>query len=321
MTLSPSTMPWPLRKLQSLIAGWRFPVFMLALLATFQVWLLAALTLPAADDGVGAFAESFRVWCYGYDPATGTFEWAYVATLILDPVMLAGVVLGVWWRPLRAQVRERPRALIGPAAAAVVVATGLAFGLLGLDRGPAVDPADLPFPAEALRTAQTPPAFALTNQEGQPVSLDRLEGQVVVVTAVYASCGFTCPMIMGQAKRVVEGLTPAEREGLTVVGITLDPEHDTVERLAAMAAGQQVAAPRWNLCTGEPGEVNGLLDAFGVARRRDPVTGVIDHANLFILIDRDGRVAYRLSLGEQQERWLGSAVRVLLAERRSARTK
>ena len=52
-----------------------------------------------------------------------------------------------------------------------------------------------------------------------------------------------------------------------------------------------------------------------VARKRDPETGVIDHANLFLLIDREGRLAYRLGLGERQQRWLTSALRVLLDEK------
>jgi cytochrome oxidase Cu insertion factor (SCO1/SenC/PrrC family) len=51
-----------------------------------------------------------------------------------------------------------------------------------------------------------------------------------------------------------------------------------------------------------------------VARRRDGVSGVIDHTNLFLLVDRQGKLAYRFSLGPRQERWLGSALRLLLEE-------
>jgi protein SCO1/2 len=50
---------------------------------------------------------------------------------------------------------------------------------------------------------------------------------------------------------------------------------------------------------------------------RDTDTGLIDHANLFILIDREGRVAYRFTLGERQQDWLGNALRLLLGERNS----
>ena len=57
-----------------------------------------------------------------------------------------------------------------------------------------------------------------------------------------------------------------------------------------------------------------LLDRVQIARERDPETGVISHANLFLLIDRDGRIAYRFGLGERQQRWLTSALRILLRE-------
>ena len=59
-------------------------------------------------------------------------------------------------------------------------------------------------------------------------------------------------------------------------------------------------APLYNLVTGEADEVERVLDDMGVARQRDPETGIIDHASLFILVDRDGKVAYRLGLGERQ---------------------
>ena len=49
------------------------------------------------------------------------------------------------------------------------------------------------------------------------------------------------------------------------------------------------------------------LDRMQMARDRDPETGVINHANLFLLIDRDGRLAYRLGLGERQQSLDGPA--------------
>ena len=56
------------------------------------------------------------------------------------------------------------------------------------------------------------------------------------------------------------------------------------------------------------------LDAMDVVRNRNPDTGLIDHTNLFLLIDRDGRVAYRFGLGARQRQWLTSALRILLRE-------
>jgi protein SCO1/2 len=119
---------------------------------------------------------------------------------------------------------------------------------------------------------------------------------------------------MAQAKTAVAALSKEQRRDLTIVGITLDPKNDTPERLMQMARGQGVSAPLWNLVTGEPARIERILDLLSVARQRDPETGVIDHSNLFLLVDREGKVAYRLTVGKQQQLWLISALQVLLAE-------
>ncbi len=119
---------------------------------------------------------------------------------------------------------------------------------------------------------------------------------------------------MQQAKAAVAALTDAERDEVSVVGITLDPANDTPARLAAMAVGQEIEAPRFRLATGDPATVEALLDRLDVSRPRDPVTGVIDHGNLFFVVDRRGKIAYRLTIGERQQRWLVAALRGLIAE-------
>jgi hypothetical protein len=42
---------------------------------------------------------------------------------------------------------------------------------------------------------------------------------------------------------------------------------------------------------------------------------VIDHASLFVLVDRSGHVAYRFALGgELEENWLVQALTILIHE-------
>jgi cytochrome oxidase Cu insertion factor (SCO1/SenC/PrrC family) len=61
--------------------------------------------------------------------------------------------------------------------------------------------------------------------------------------------------------------------------------------------------------------MNTLLDQLNIGRMRDAKTGQLVHSNLFFLLDREGRIAYRLSLSQREQSWLTSAVRVLLAEK------
>lgn len=298
--------------LAEVLASWRFPVLALTVVTGVSVAMLAVLLVPAGDGALAAFAEDFKIWCFGYDPATGKLEAAYVGVVAMQPPVLGLVIALVWWRPLRDGFARARRgvALWASAGLGVVVAGAVLISLMS----PARADGDLPFPAEDLRTAYTPPPVRLTRHDGAAFDLAALRGKVVLVTAVYARCGLTCPTIMAQTKQAVASLSPEERADLRVVAITLDPEHDTVERLAELANAQDVASPEFNLLTGPPAEVESVLDALQFARRKNSETGVIEHANLFLLVDRDGKLAYRLSLGDRSQRWLESALRLLLRE-------
>jgi protein SCO1 len=121
-------------------------------------------------------------------------------------------------------------------------------------------------------------------------------------------------MIMAQAKRAVAQLTEEEQAEVVFMGVTLDPESDSVESMTAMAFGQGVSTPQFHLLSGAPDVVNPVLDHMGILRKWNDELKTIDHTNLFIVLDRDGMVAYRFSLGERQEAWLVEALRLVLAE-------
>ncbi len=305
-----------LGSVQRFMDGGGFPVFALALIAGYELLLVSLLVAPPAPTGLGAFAEEFRVWCFGYDPATGRFEWMYALGMVTPPLLLAGLLVLIWWEPLQAVIAQ-PRGLLRYVAAAAVLVVATAAGLVALDANSGQ--AELPFPAEALRTAQPAPELRLVNQSGEPVDLADQRGNVVMLTGVYASCPHACPVILATGRRVIEELDPAEREDLRLVAVTMDPEHDSPEVLADLAGRHELDLPVYNLVTGPPAEVERVLDEIGLERSRDPQTGVIDHANIFVLIDREGKVAYRLSVSELGERWLRSALLVLLGESASER--
>lgn len=121
-------------------------------------------------------------------------------------------------------------------------------------------------------------------------------------------------MIFAQLRNVTDALSPAELSQLTFAAITLDPERDDVARLAEISESQKLPLPTYQLLTGESKTVNHVLDNYGFIRKRDAETGEIDHNNLFIVIDRGGRVAYTFTLGETQQAWLIEALHKLLAE-------
>jgi protein SCO1/2 len=231
--------------------------------------------------------------------------------MLSPPVLAAVPVAWLWWQPLTA-IAASPRVAMRPLLAAAAIVGGGAAAAAAV--APPPIRGELPFPAEALRTDHAPPPLRLTDQTGATVDVADLRGHVVLLTAMYTRCVHTCPLVMAQAKSVAATLTPAERQDLRIIAVTLDPANDTQAVLATQAAYQDLQTPLWHLVTGEPGIVERTLDGMNVARRRNPETKAIDHANLFLLIDRRGRLAYRFTLGAQQGRWLTTAVRLLLGE-------
>lgn len=296
-----------LSALQRFLGGWRFAAASLAALLGTSSLLATMVILPEADSGLGAFAADFRVWCFAQDPVTGRMDRAQIATFLLEPIGLAGIVLAGWWAPLRGISLRRA----APWALAGLAATGLSGIAMAAISPPRPTEGELPFPAEGLRTEIPFPDLDLVDQDGAPVRA--YPGKVLMITGVYGSCGYTCPMVFATARGAVEAVGGAAAD-LRVVAITLDPAHDTPAALPAWASAQGVASPLFHLASGAPPTVEATLDRLGFTRTRDAATGRIDHANLFLLVDRRGRLAYRFTLGERQARWLEAALRLLLAE-------
>lgn len=311
---APSFAERQLNALQRGLASWRFAAGLLFTVLLLKAGLLLLLLVPAQAGTLGAFAEDFRTWCFGYDPATGGYEeWASLALIVWEPVVLGAIVLAVWWRPLKEAWAVSRRQFLRPFGVALVLVSGLA-GCMTLMGPDAPADSELPFPAEALRTEYPAPSFLLTNQAGEEISVEALRGKVVLLTAVYASCGHTCPQILNQTKAALAELDEEELADLRVVGVTLDPGNDSQEVLARLADLHGFSTPLYNLVTGEPAAVERALDDMDISRSRDPETGIIEHANLFLLVDRQGRVAYRFTLGDRQQQWLVKALKILLAE-------
>ena len=299
----------------SFLSGGLFPAFALCVLAFYTIFVAIMAFAPPAGGAWGELLEEFRVRCFRLDPTSGGMEWGSVWVMLAEPLPLAALLYFIWRAPLRELWCERRRMFVPLAGSALVLVCLIAVSLLGLGRARAsAARAELPFPADRLRSALPVPEFALTNQDGESVTLADFKGRVVLLTAVYSTCTTTCPMMLGKIRTVLNELAPGERDQLAVVAFSLSPEADTRELRAATARIYGMASPQFHFVNGLPGEVNTVLDQLNVARTRDEATGQIMHSNLFFLLDREGRIAYRLSLSQREQSWLSSALRVLLAD-------
>lgn len=293
--------------------GWGLPVFLGAATVIYELFLLAVLLAPNRGAW-GLFAEDFKIWCFSYDPRTGGVEWMAVAVMLTEPLFICGVLVGIWRL-------GRHRSMPAPqggwpyrAAAAGVVCGALAVsGLYALGR-PVADVPGLPFPGERIRTRLTPPEFNLQDQRGAALSDGDLKGEVTLVTGIYAECTTACPQIMLQMRETLDALPPDVRARLRIWAFSLNPEYDTRDLMSRMAEGYGFDYPQFRYLNGAPVPMRRILENWQFSARRDPATGIIEHANLYILVDAQGRIAYRFNTDPRHEGWLREAITALATE-------
>ncbi len=146
---------------------------------------------------------------------------------------------------------------------------------------------------------------------GDELRLADLAGKPRVVALIYTSCAATCPLILGDLKRI-EAAIPAERRpDVGFVLVSLDPARDTPGRLAAWAAESKLDPERWTLLSGSDGDVRELAATLDVRYQAQP-DGEIAHTNAITLLDAAGAIAHQqLGFGEAS-RGTASALRRLL---------
>jgi protein SCO1/2 len=138
------------------------------------------------------------------------------------------------------------------------------------------------------------PAWQLVDQDGRPFGSADLAGQVYVASFFFTRCRSICPVITAAMGRLQDRYEEARVDGVRLVSISVDPEHDSPERLRAYGAAQRVDPVRWSLLTGPREDIERLVGGgFKTALGRPETTaGIVDiaHAGHLVLVDGEGRI-------------------------------
>jgi protein SCO1/2 len=305
----------PDRGVRAFFSGAGFPLFLLAAGVGYEAFLLAVVFAPESTGAWGGFAREFKQWCFRYDPGTGGMDWAAVWVMLVEPAFVVGVAAFVWRRGLgllrtrAAWLAYRRCMFAGLLGSAAAMTALYAYGRPDASAGSA-----LPFPGERIRTQLDVPAFAFVDHRGTPFALEAVRGRVVLATGVYAMCSLACPEILLETKALLATLPAAARARVSVVALSLNPEEDTLELMGRIAEGYGFSYPEFRYLNGPPAEMHDLLTRLGFSRVKSPRTGVIGHANLFLVLDGEGKIAYRFTLDSRHRDWLRQAILSLANE-------
>ena len=161
------------------------------------------------------------------------------------------------------------------------------------------------------------PAFKLTNQLGNSFSDTDLRGRVAVVDFIFTSCPDVCPLLTEQLRGLRKQLPAAQP--LSFVSFSVDPEHDTPERLRAFAKAHGADVPDFWFLTGPLAQIkevvtHGFKQAMEAEPVREGAPRNVLHGTHFVLVDKQGEIRGFFSSDREGQADLKRAVLVLLSE-------
>jgi len=171
-----------------------------------------------------------------------------------------------------------------------VALTALSAGALlayGLNQANA--PRSGPIEAQSTGKALVGGPFSLTDHTGKRVTDRDFRGRYMLVYFGYTFCPDICPASLQVISAALDQLGPAADQ-VTPVFITMDPERDTPEKLAAYIKSFH---PRLVGLTGSPAELASALKAYRVYAKKvpdekDPASYTMDHSSVVYLMGPDG---------------------------------
>jgi protein SCO1/2 len=132
------------------------------------------------------------------------------------------------------------------------------------------------------------PAITLIDQHGAAISLASLKGRLVLIDFIYANCATACPVLTSRFAQIANRLGAELGSRITMVSITLDPEHDHSRQLLDYAKTHDATRDGWLLLTGKPEDIDAVLRLYRLKREREP-DGTIAHVATSFLVGPNGR--------------------------------
>lgn len=139
----------------------------------------------------------------------------------------------------------------------------------------------------------TAPKFALTDQLGRECSHRDVEGRIRLVDAFFTACPTICPVISSQLARVHDRLlSEGHGDRVRILTHTVDPDHDTPERMRRYADRLGADPELWRFLTGPKDDLYPLLQEgyLLTALASDTAAGGFFHSDQILLVDTEGHI-------------------------------
>jgi cytochrome oxidase Cu insertion factor (SCO1/SenC/PrrC family) len=283
-----------------------------AVVVPSQPWLLLS---PFVALGVFCLAVWVLVQDFGFFGGLGTDPNSMIPTILLAAAgylaLAAAPVAALAETPVPAEApaawsaRLRPAALSRSFAATGVrtMLSACAIGVIILGALPmaaaqasrnassllayAVDGASAPLHTPA-------PGFALTDEDGHPVSLASLRGKAVLLTFLDPVCTSDCPLIAQEFREASVQLGSADSK-VELVAVNVNPLYRSTAYLRAFDQEENLNGMRnWDYLTGTPAQLAPVWKEYGAASETAPAGSMLLHNDIAFVIGPNGHLREEL---------------------------
>ncbi len=144
------------------------------------------------------------------------------------------------------------------------------------------------------------PNFTLTSDQGSK-SLQDFHSRLVMLYFGYTYCPDVCPATMANVKRALE-LMGEKAQNVSMVMISVDPQRDTPQRLAAYVHNFNTA---FTGLTGSKEQIDQVTNQFGIYyKERDGSSAgsyFVDHTAALLILDQAKRIVLQIPFGNSPE--------------------
>lgn len=138
--------------------------------------------------------------------------------------------------------------------------------------------------------------FQLSSQwhteEGKKINLKDLKGKVLVIVMIYTSCKVACPRLVADMQNIAKQIPEEKKKDIQYILISIDPTHDTPEKLKEFAIKNYMDSEEWTFLQGNENSVREFANVLAVKYKQiDPTD--FSHSNIISVFNQQGVMVHQ----------------------------
>lgn len=128
--------------------------------------------------------------------------------------------------------------------------------------------------------------------DGTKIKLEDLKGKVLTMVMIYTSCKTACPKLTIDMKNIAQKVGHKDSDDLRYVLISIDPEHDTPERMREFLRTYQLDSKQWVFLRSSETNTRELANVLAMKYKQiSPMD--FSHSNIISVYSKEGLLAHQ----------------------------